>query len=215
MATMNRNTSCFRSAESRKPSSRVCGAKSRDFSTSWRRNPAEQLGRLGQCRIERQRSTGFNPGGVGVFVLQIRVGQGRMRRGRLRTPQRDLERVDRLLHAMIAQVNASHQKMRLRLVRRQVNRAIQLVDGFPIVLLPKETPAAVEIEPRQLLLIPLAAVGNRGVDLSCARQLHAIVDALESLRRQVIGQPLPIGEDGRQSAGQIRSREASTGLPLA
>ena len=93
--------------------------------------------------------------------LQVRLGERDVRRRRVGAPDRDLQRVDRVLRPSGPQVDPADQQVRLRFVRRQVDRAPQLGQRLA-VLLPVEQPAAtLEMERRQLALIALRRGARR------------------------------------------------------
>ena len=56
-------------------------------------------------------------------------------------------------------MDAPEQQVRVGEVRRQIQRAIELGDRLAIALLLKQAPRAIQIERRQLLLIPLSRLG--------------------------------------------------------
>ena len=85
----------------------------RDFSTLASVDPRQQLLRLRRRRIERERAFRFRARAVRILGLPVRFAERRVRLGRFRAPERDLERVDRFVHASDAQQRATEQEVRV------------------------------------------------------------------------------------------------------
>src|SRR5262249_6146847 len=139
VAAMNRNTSCFPfNWISWNASSGVWGAKRSDFNTLRARCFVEQPPGLGRARREGEVALGLGASRFRVLGLQVRLAQLDVGRRGFFAPQRDLERVNGLVQAAVAQVDTTEEPMRLGLVRREIDRAAQLGRRFPIVFLLKQ-----------------------------------------------------------------------------
>src|SRR4029077_14291769 len=127
-----------------------------------------------------------------------------MRFGGLVAPDRNIERVDGITHSPASQIDPSEQEMRFCLVGRQKEGPPQLVERITIVFLFVQSPRAIEIKARELLLIALITGGERRLDLPGAWELDVSLDPLQPLWNGVGGRPLlPFGVGRREAARQL------------
>src|SRR5262245_28536836 len=95
-------------------------------------NPAEERSGFGRSRIERERALDFAPRAVAIARLEQRPTERDPAGHRLAAPQRDLELVDGLRESPAALVDLAEQQVRLVFVRRQIDRAPELVGRLAI-----------------------------------------------------------------------------------
>src|SRR3954447_1478745 len=127
-------------------------------------NALEHPPRIRQRRIDLQRALDFDARVCHVLDQKVRLSERDPAGRGILAPDRDLQRVDGLSRAAVAQVNAADQQVRLRLVRREEYGAAQLGQCFGVLLALEEPATAVQVEPRKVLLIALRRVDDGPVD---------------------------------------------------
>ena len=96
------------------------------------------------------------------------------------------------------QVHAPEEQVRLRIVRRQEQHAIQLGDRLSIALLRDQAAGPIEVELREFLLVVLA-VGERLLNLPGVRQFDVALHALQASRHRIGCRTfVPVGVGRRQ-----------------
>lgn len=99
-------------------------------------------------------------------------------------PERDLQRRDRFGRATTTKIEPAQQQVRLRQIRRQIQRPSKFLDGLAIGLTLEGTPARVEMKRREVLLIALPCRGDEAVDFGAGlRQLF--MQTLEAFRNRI------------------------------
>src|ERR1051326_1894397 len=103
-----------------------------------------------------------------------------MRFRRVPAPDRNLQGVDRLARPSGAKVDTADQQVRLRFVRREKNRTLELSQGFAVLLLREKSAAALQVELRDVFLIALRGCGKRLSDAVRSHGLELLTHALET-----------------------------------
>src|SRR5262249_5059522 len=137
-------------------------------------------------RFQRQRLLRLRARGGGVLQSKIRLSEGDVCGRRVSAPERDLQRVDGLFRAAGAQVDAPDEQVRLGLVWRQEHHPLQLGHRLAVLLGLVEPAGALEVKPRDVLLIALCGRGDRLADAARASgDVEILRQALEAARRRV------------------------------
>src|SRR5690606_1170990 len=137
-----------------------------------------QRARLFRARIERQRAIHLASGGGEILERPVGFGERERTGYGLLAPERDLEGLHRLRGAAAAQVHAAEQQVGLGEIRREIERATQLLLGLPIRFPLEGTAPCLQVEPRLVFLIALPYRGNDRVDTT-RRAIDGLLQTLE------------------------------------
>src|SRR5262245_61400518 len=108
------------------------------------------------------------------------------------------------MNTAASQVNPADEQMCLRLVRREKQRPVELVERLSIPFFLKQSPAALQIELRQLALVALPCRRTVLVDTGSARQLDVALQPFKILRHGIgAGLLSPPLVDRRQTPSQL------------
>src|SRR5258705_3607147 len=132
----------------------------------------EQAPRLGVPGLTREDGLQLAARGIHVLRLDVRVGEREMRVDLIVAPDRNLQLVDGVRHLPLAQVDTPEQEVRLALVRREVDGAPKLADGFRVALCLEQAAAALDVKRRLLALVALLCRRNRLLDARRARDVE-------------------------------------------